>query len=51
MEYEDYLREQAFQYRQFAEAADDSFAKVEFLELASVCEEVANRVEDRMTAG
>jgi hypothetical protein len=43
MHYSDYLREQAAKYRQLAEAAEDTFVKQEFLELAAVCEEVANR--------
>ena len=51
MDYEDYLRDQAVKYRQLAEVAEDSFVKSELLELAAICEEVANRVEDRMTAG
>jgi hypothetical protein len=38
-------------YRQQAEQADDPFVKIELLELASVCEEVANNIEDHQTAG
>jgi hypothetical protein len=37
-------------YRQEAEQADDPFVKNELLELPSVCEEVANDVEDHQTA-
>lgn len=51
MEYDDYLRDQAVKYRQLASTAEDSFVKKELLELAAVCEEVANGIEDRMTAG
>ena len=47
MHYSDYLREQAAKYRQLAEAAEDAFVKQEFLELAAVCEEVANEIDDR----
>jgi hypothetical protein len=51
MHYSDYLREQAAKYRQLAETAEDAFAKQEFLELASVCEGVANEVDDRRASG
>ena len=48
---EDYLRDQATKYRQLADKADDDFVKKELIELASVCEEVANDIGDRLTAG
>lgn len=51
MEYDDYLRDLAVQYRQLAENAGDDFIKEELLELAAVCEEVANTFEDRLTGG
>jgi hypothetical protein len=51
MEYHDYLRSRAEQYRQLAEKTEDSFVKEELLGLAAVCEEVANNIEDRLTAG
>jgi hypothetical protein len=51
MRYSDYLREQAAKYRQLAETAEDAFVKQEFLELAAVCEEVANEIDDRRTSG
>ena len=51
MDYHDYLRDQATKYRQLAEGAKDSAVKAEFFELAEICEEVANKIEDRMTAG
>ncbi len=38
-------------YRQLAEQADDPAVKTEMLELASVCEEVANNIEDHLTGG
>jgi hypothetical protein len=46
-----YLRDQAAMYRQLTEQADDPVVKNELLELASVCEEVAGNIEDRMTGG
>jgi hypothetical protein len=51
MEYDDYLREQAAKYRQLAEEADDPAIKQELLDLAATCEEIANRIEDSLTAG
>ena len=47
----DYLRDQAAMYRKLAEQADDPVVKTELLELASVCEEVANNIEDHLTGG
>jgi hypothetical protein len=51
MELSDYLRDQAVMYRKLAEQADDPVVKNEMLELASVCEEVANNIEDHLTGG
>jgi hypothetical protein len=51
MDWPDYLRDQATMYRQQAEQTDDPIVKNELLELASVCEEVANNIEDQQTAG
>jgi hypothetical protein len=51
MEWDDYLRQQAAMYRQLAEKAEDPYVKQELLELADVCEEVANNIEDRLTGG
>ena len=51
MQYSDYLREQAAKYRELAETAPDAFVKDEFLELAAICEEVANEIDDRQTGG
>jgi len=51
MDYDDYLRDQAANYRQLADAAQDPVVKAELLELAAICEEIANTIEDRMTAG
>jgi hypothetical protein len=49
--YSDYLREQAVNYRALAEKAEDPFVRQEFLELAEVCEEVANNIGDRRASG
>jgi hypothetical protein len=38
-------------YRQLAETTEDAFIKQELLELAAVCDEVANNIEDRLTSG
>jgi hypothetical protein len=38
-------------YRELAQKTEDSFIKQELLELAAVCEEVANNIEDRQTGG
>jgi len=38
-------------YRQLAEQTDDPVVKNELLELASVCEDVANNIEDSLTSG
>ena len=51
MDWGDYLRDQAAKYRQLAEQTDDPVIKDEMLELASVCEEVANNIEDHLTGG
>src|SRR5258708_26350749 len=47
----DSLRGQAAMYRKLAEQTDDPFVKNELLELASVCDEVANNIEDHLTGG
>jgi hypothetical protein len=49
--YSDYLREQAAKYRELAEKAEDIFVKQELIELADVCEEVANNIDDRRASG
>ena len=51
MNFDDYLRDEAPKYRQQAEQAEDPLIKQELLELAMVCDEVADNIEDRMTAG
>jgi len=49
--YSDYLREQAARFRELAEKAEEPVIKQEFLELAEVCEEVANNLDDRRSSG
>ena len=44
-------RDQAAHYQQLAETAEDPLIKQEHFELAAVCEEVANHIEDRLTGG
>lgn len=51
MDWDDYLRDEAGKYRQLAEKAGTVFDKQELLDLAVVCEEVANSIEDRLTGG
>ena len=51
MDWDDYLRQQAAMYRQLAEKTEDTLGKQELVELAAVCEEVANNIEDRRTSG
>jgi hypothetical protein len=51
MDWADYLRDEAAKYRQLVEQTDDPVIKSEMLELASVCEEVANNIEDHLTGG
>src|SRR5262249_28457167 len=49
--WDDYLRHEAATYRQLAEKPENVFGKQELLDLAAVCEEVANSIEDRLTGG
>jgi hypothetical protein len=51
MDWDDYLRDEARKYRKLAEETDDPLIKQELLELADICDKVANNIEDRMTAG
>jgi hypothetical protein len=50
-EYSGYLREQAAKYLELAENEGDAFAKKELLQLAGICEEVANDMDDRRVSG
>ena len=47
MDWADYLRDQAAKYRQLAETAEDLSVKQELFDLAAICEEAANNIEDR----
>jgi hypothetical protein len=51
MDWGDYLRDEAAKYRQLAETAEDPLVKQELLDLAAVCEEVANNIDDRLPRG
>ena len=46
-----YLQDQAAKYRKLVEQADDPFVKTEMLALASVCDEIADNIEDHLTRG
>ena len=50
MDWDDYLRHEAAIYRQLAEKTEN-VGKQKLLDLAAVCEEVANNIEDRLTSG
>ena len=50
-EHSDYLREQAAKYLEQAEKEEDTSAKKELLQLAFICEEVANDMDDRRVSG
>jgi hypothetical protein len=45
------LRGQAATYRKFAEQTDDPVVKKNLFELTSVCEEIADNIEDHLTGG
>jgi hypothetical protein len=51
MDWDEHFRQQAIMYRQLAEKTEDAFIKKELLDLAAVCEEVVNNIEDRGTSG
>jgi hypothetical protein len=46
-----HLRNHAAIYRELAERADDAIVKTELLTLVSVCEEIADNIEDHLTGG
>ena len=50
-EHSDYLREQAVKYLEQAEKEEDTSAKKELLQLAFICEEGANDMDDRRVSG
>jgi len=47
----DYYREQAEYYRLLAASAESADAKQEYLDLAAVCEEAANNIDDHRASG
>ena len=51
MDWPDYLRGQAAPYRKLAEQTDDPVVKKNLLALMSVCEEVADSIDDHLTGG
>lgn len=51
MDWDDYLRDEARKYRKLAEQAENPLTKQELLELADVCDKIADDIEDCMTAG
>ncbi len=46
-----YLREQAVKYRDLAKGTEQLAVKQEFFDLAVVCEEVADQIDDRRASG
>ena len=46
-----YLRDQVARYRKLVTQADDPLVATELLALASVCEEIADNIEDHLTGG
>jgi hypothetical protein len=46
-----YLRDQAARHRKLVAQADDPFVKTELLALASVCEEIADNIENHLMGG
>jgi hypothetical protein len=46
-----HLRDQAAKYRKLVQRADDHLVKTELLALASVCDEIADNIEEHLTDG
>ena len=46
-----YLQDRAAMCRKLVEQAGDPFVKTELLALASVCDEIADNIEDHLTGG
>ena len=46
-----YLQDQAAKCRKLVEQADDPLVKTELRALASVCEQIAENIEDHLTGG
>lgn len=51
MEYVQYLRQQAAEYREQAAGCEDPQIARELASLAVICEEVAGNIEDRQAGG
>ena len=51
MDYPDYLRAQAAEFRAQAREVDESTIARELQDLAQVCEHIAEELEDRQPAG
>jgi hypothetical protein len=51
MDWADYLRDEAVKSRHLAKTAEDPSLKEELFDLAAVCEEAANNIEDGMPGG
>ena len=51
MEYIAYLREQAEKFRRLADEAEDAAVASELRELAAVCDQAAEEIEDRLPSG
>lgn len=51
MEYVQYLRQQAAEYREKAAGCPDKDTARELMSLATVCEDVASGIEDRQAGG
>lgn len=51
MEYSDYLRDQAAEYRRLADQSEDPIEKEDLFESAAIYEMVANDLDDRRPAG
>jgi hypothetical protein len=46
-----YLQDQAVKYRKLVKQADDPFIKTELFALASICDEIAENIEDHLSGG
>jgi hypothetical protein len=51
MEYSDYLRDQAAEYRRLADSSDNPREKEDLFESAAIYEMVADDLDDRRPAG
>ena len=51
IDWPDRIRDHAAIYRELAERTDDPIVKTELLALASVCDEIADNIEDHLMGG